>query len=266
MNNKNNFDIVGLIPAAGKATRLPPLPCSKEIYPMNFIPDKDQEYELPKTTCEFLIESFKNAGIDKIYITIRNEKWDIPAYLGDGSRLSVNIAYVMVEKPYGAPFSLGQAFPFVQDKYIAIGYPDIIFKPSHAYSEIIEKFNRTDADVVLGLFPANNPQKMDMVDYYPGGIVKEIVIKPDITHLQYAWIIAIWNQKFTRFMRSYLEDLEKDIGNKLPDDKSIEYFVGHVLKEALNEGLKIDSVIFPDGSILDIGTKEDLVKAITAKY
>jgi hypothetical protein len=41
-----------------------------------------------------------------------------------------------------------------------------------------------------------------------------------------------------------------------------EFFVGEVIQAAADNGLMIESVIFSDGACVDIGTPDDLVKAV----
>ncbi len=45
-------EIIGLIPAAGQATRLAPLPCSKELYPIGL----ERGGARPKVVCEYLLD------------------------------------------------------------------------------------------------------------------------------------------------------------------------------------------------------------------
>ena len=89
---------------------------------------------------------------------MRKGKWDIPAYFGDGKMLDMNLAYLMMDLPYGVPYTLDQAYPFVQDAIIALGFPDIIFEPEDAYRNCCQT-EESNADIVLGLFPASNPAK-----------------------------------------------------------------------------------------------------------
>ena len=116
------MEITGLIPAGGLAERLGKLPYSKEV-----LPYKDDSGKM-RVISENLINYFRLAGIKNIYFIIRKGKWDIPEYFGDGSAYGVNIGYLTMKLPYGTPFTLSQAFPFVKDKIVALGFPDIIFK------------------------------------------------------------------------------------------------------------------------------------------
>jgi glucose-1-phosphate thymidylyltransferase len=70
------MDIVGLIPAAGQGTRIGLLPCSKEVYPIGY--DQCREGR-PNAVSHYLLEKMQSAGIKKVYIILREGKWDIPA-------------------------------------------------------------------------------------------------------------------------------------------------------------------------------------------
>ena len=72
-DTKSSHDIVGVIPAAGWATRIAPLPFSKEVYPIGFS-TADNHYTIPpKVVCQYLLESLQLAGIDKAYVVLRDE-------------------------------------------------------------------------------------------------------------------------------------------------------------------------------------------------
>ena len=73
-------EIVGIIPAAGKATRVSPLPCSKEIFPIGFSNMEDAQVIRPKPVGQYLLEHFRRAGAKRAYIVLRKGKWDIPEY------------------------------------------------------------------------------------------------------------------------------------------------------------------------------------------
>ncbi len=269
MTNRRNEkelsqEIIGLLPAGGQATRIAPLPCSKELYPIGFRPvDKGRSLR-PKVVCHYLLEKMRLAGAAKTYIILRQGKWDIPAYLGDGAMLDMPLAYLMMNLPFGVPYTLDQAYPFVQDAMVVFGFPDIIFQPDDAFVQLLAHQATTKAYVVLGLFPANQPHKMDMVDLDDRGRIRQIVIKPLQTHLRYTWIIAVWTPVFTRFMHQHLAAAQiREAQNNAANDspKQRELFVGDVIQAAIQAGLQVEALHFPNGSYLDIGTPEDLVKA-----
>ena len=258
-------EVIGLIPAGGLATRIAPLPCSKELFPIGFQSIDEDSGLRPKVVSHYLLEKMRLAGITKAYIVLRPGKWDIPAYLGDGSMLDMHLAYLTVHTPFGAPYTLDQAYPFVQDSLVALGFPDIIFQPNDAFAQLLAWQTETHADIVLGLFPATQPQKCDMVDLADDGQVHRIVIKPLETHLYYTWMIAVWTPVFTHFMHKYLTT---QIGTRREDvlsngsQEAQELFVGHVIQAAIDAKIRVESVSFPDGYCLDIGTPDELIRAV----
>jgi glucose-1-phosphate thymidylyltransferase len=258
-------EVVGLLPAGGQATRVAPLPLSKELYPIGFWQMDEQQQALrPKVACHYLLEKMRLAGVTKTYIILRKGKWDIPAYLGDGAMLDMHLAYLMMHLPFGVPYTLDQAYPFVQDALVTFGFPDIIFQPEDAFVRLIDRQADTKADIVLGLFPADQPHKVDMVDLDDRGQICQVVIKPLQSDLRYTWIIAVWTPVFAHFMHEYLlatqtGDIQDKANNHL---RQRELFVGHIIQAAIQADLRIETVLFPDGLYLDIGTPEGLLKGV----
>jgi glucose-1-phosphate thymidylyltransferase len=258
-------EVVGLIPAGGQASRISPLPCSKELYPVGFRQVDEGRSLRPKVACHYLLEKMRLAGITKAYIVLRQGKWDIPSYLGDGTIVDMNLGYLMLRLPYGVPYTLDQAYPFVQNALVAFGFPDIIFQPDDGFEKLLKRQSSADADVVLGVFPAERPEMMDMVDLDDMGRVRSLFLKPTETNLHYAWIFAVWTPVFTSFMHEYLSsvgDRRKKEHNSDDNPRMGELTLGHVIKAAVNKGLKVEAVVFQDHMCLDIGTPDDLVRAI----
>jgi glucose-1-phosphate thymidylyltransferase len=241
------LNVIGLVPAAGQASRLGKLPCSKELYPVGF--EKGVSGVRPKVACEYLLEAYRQAGIRRAYIVLREGKWDIPAYLGSGRQLDLQLGYLLMDRPHGVPYTLDAATAFVEGHHVALGFPDILFEPKDAFVKLLARHAATDAHVTLGLFPAAEPHKCDMVALDEDGCVARIDIKPPVTELRYSWVIAVWSPAFTRFMHGRL--------SARPETER-ELYVGDVIREALEGGCKIESVLFPAGRFIDIGTPEAL--------
>jgi glucose-1-phosphate thymidylyltransferase len=250
-------EVIGLIPAGGLGTRIAPLPCSKELYPIGFRSGSNRRDLRPKVVSHYLLEKMRLAGITKAYIVLRKGKWDIPAYFGNGSIAGMNLAYVIAGSPLGPPYTLDQAYPFVQRKLVAFGFPDIIFKAKDAYRKLIMRQSATGADAVLGLFPARNPREVDMVNIDDEGEIRSISIKPRKTRLQYTWIFAVWTPTFSHFMHLYLRS-----GKLERIQQRLELCVGEVFQAAIDNELHFEGVLFDDHNWIDIGRPDDLVKAV----
>jgi glucose-1-phosphate thymidylyltransferase len=252
----NTHEIVGLVPAGGQASRIAPLPCSKELYPIGFQSAGAGHGLQTKVVSHYLLEKMRLAGIAKAYIVLRPGKWDIPAYFGDGLFLNMHLAYLMMRSPLGVPYTLDQAYLFVADAMVAFGFPDILFRPDDAFIQLLSRQRTNNADVLLGLFPTDLPEKEDLVDVDEEGRVREIVIKPQRTGLCYTWGIAVWTPVFTKFLHEYVT------ARQVPSPGSRELTAGDVLQAAIENHLRVDAIPVSKDPYLDIGTPERLFKAV----
>lgn len=265
INQDRKPEAIGLLPAAGQARRIAPLPLSKELYPIGFRYCDESQNLRPKVVCHYLLEKMRLAGITKAYIILRAGKWDIPGYLGDGAMINMNIGYLMMNLPFGVPYTLDRAYSFVQKAIVALGFPDIIFQPDDVFTKLLARQASCQADVVLGLFPTDQPQKAGMVDFDAEGRVRLIREKPKKTDLQYMWGAAVWTPVFTSFLHEYLLTIK---ASKKPNragkysTQNQELPIGDVIQAAIERGLEVQAEVFADGEYLDIGTSEDLVRAV----
>ncbi len=259
---QKSVDIVGILPAGGRGSRIEPLPCSKEIFPIGFGKVEGIDNVRPKAVSQYLLEKMRKAGVKKAYFILREGKWDIPKYFGDGASVDMNLGYLMMRLPFGTPYTLDQASPFVGDSIVAFGFPDILFDAEDAYIQLLQRQASSGADVVLGLVSVAQPWTMDMVEIDDQCEVRSIVIKPSVSSLGFGWIIAVWSPVFTRFLHAYLRSQQREGMSEGDSEGQSELSVGHVLQAALHNGLRIEGVQFPECSYLDIGTPDNLRKAV----
>lgn len=255
------MEIIGLIPAGGHATRISPLPCSKEIFPIGWRYDESGIMK-PKVVSQYLLDRYRLAGIRKAFFILRKGKWDIPQYYGHGDMVDMDIAYLIMNHPHGHPFTLDQAYPFVRDSLVAFGYPDILFEPDDAFTTLIDFQKRTEADVVLGVFPIRPDQRWDICSFGEDGRMKVVSVPdPPPTLQRLGWSIAIWTPKFSAFMHEYLADAVRRQQFKAHDGK--EYVMNHVFQAAIDHQLRVEHITFDKGYVRDIGTPSELIAAQT---
>jgi glucose-1-phosphate thymidylyltransferase len=256
------MQLIGLVPASGTANRIAPIPCSKEIFPVSFGTLLNQPDQRPKSCCQFLLENMHLAGARIAYVVIREGKWDIPAYLGDGSSIGINLAYLMMNAPFGVPFTLDQAYAFVKDALILFGFPDILVLPQDAFKQLLQRQRDTQADIVLGLFEALEPEKVDMVQLTADGRITDIEVKKAGSEARYCWIIAVWSPVFTAYLHRFVTKiLLARQPSELSSNITPEIHIGSVIVDAIRDGLTAVPLIFENGRFLDIGTPENLLKA-----
>lgn len=254
--------LVGLIPAGGRGERLAPLPCSKEIFPLGFYNCAESGQQRPKVACHYLIDRMRRAGVQKAFIILRSGKWDIPSYFGNGESFGIHLAYLVRKLPFGVPFTLDCAYPFVHNCRVACGLPDILFHPDDAFCQLSQKQQDCRADLVLGLFPTDHLRKWDLVELDDNGRIVRIIPRPHHGTKGYTWGVAVWSPAFSRFLHRFIEQaVERQKGaNAVQVQKEIP--MGAVFQAALADEIAVDSVVFEEGFCLDIGTPGDLKKAL----
>lgn len=253
-------ELVGLVPAAGSARRVSPLPCSKEIFPVGF--RSDAEGPRPKAVGHYLLERMAAAGARRVFIVLRDGKWDIPAYFGSGASVGSELAYLMMRRPYGVPFTIDDAYPFVKGQNVVFGFPDILFWPEDALTTLVERHGSSGADVVVGVVPTRVPEKEDLVRLDEGGRITAIDIKEPASDLKYTWMLAVWGPSFTEFTHEYVAGVEAEIEAADGRWRGRELYPGDVLWAAIQRGLAHETVVFEEGGYIDIGTPDEMVHAV----
>jgi glucose-1-phosphate thymidylyltransferase len=95
--------------------------------------------------------------------------------------------------------------------------------------------------------------------------VTELVLKPAQTDLHYAWVCAVWAPAFTEFLHDFVlsdeaRQYQREGGCQI--DPQGDLPVGAVIQAAIRKGVRVGGVTFPTGTYLDVGTPDDLVRAM----
>jgi glucose-1-phosphate thymidylyltransferase len=159
----------GIIPAAGKGSRIQPLAFSKELLPMRG--DLQGDLRRPRAVSDYLMERFALAGANRICIVISSDKADILEYYG-GAAWSASICYTVQPNPEGLCDAIFRALLVIDpDSPVVIGLPDTIWFPADALRQL------PDDRFSFLLFPVANPQFFDSVEFTPEGRVTAIRVK-----------------------------------------------------------------------------------------
>lgn len=244
-------EVLGVVPAAGRATRLSGLAGSKEVVALGV----DSEGRKRPVT-GFLLERFRRAGIESAVVVLRSGKWDVAETLGNGSRWGVDLGYRIVDETPSVPHTLDTAYPMLRGKVVALGFPDIVFEPADAFATCLDRLLGGNASIVLGLFPSDQPEKTDMVELDASGRPVAFSIKSADRGLRFTWSIAVWLPEVTERLHQWMTEDKQSAG---PSDS--ELYVGNFFSWALERGVAIEAELFEDGSYLDVGTREDLERA-----
>jgi glucose-1-phosphate thymidylyltransferase len=255
MPPNSDLDIVGVIPAAGKGSRLYPYPSPKELFPVGyqdiFLDGKIQKR--PKVISQYIIENIVNAGAKRIMFILGKDKHEIMEYYGDGSRFGVTIAYLYQEMLYGMPYAINIARTWTEQNTVFFGMPDTIIEPKDAFIRLHNYHCENKSELTLGLFRTDNPTKFGMADVDDKGNLTSVLDKPAKSDLQYMWGCACWSPEFTKLINIYL--LENPYSGK-------EVVLGDIFQRAVEVGMKVKGLPFKDGRYMDIGTAEELDNAL----
>jgi len=169
----------GVIPAAGRGSRIKPLAFSKELLPVGSRIEGGNER--PVAVSEYLVERMLACGVKKLCFVISAGKSDIVEYYG-GRIAGADICYVVQNEPKGLCDALFRALPFVgDDELVCVGLPDTIWFPKDALANV-----ETDALTFL-LFPVEHPELFDAVSLDELGNVREIQVKSSEPSTRWIW-------------------------------------------------------------------------------
>ncbi|MBV8567180.1 MAG: nucleotidyltransferase family protein, partial [Methylobacteriaceae bacterium] len=123
----------GIIPAAGRGSRIQPLAFSKELLPVGS--RIDGQTERPCAVSEYLVERMIEGGADKICFVIGPGKSDILQYYGAGYG-PTPVAYVVQPSPAGLCDAIFRAAPFIGEDPVLVGLPDTVWFPRDGFASL----------------------------------------------------------------------------------------------------------------------------------
>jgi NDP-sugar pyrophosphorylase family protein len=218
--------VVGVIPAAGYATRLQPLSGSKEVIEVGGRP-----------VIDYVIDRMRLARCNELRVVTRPEKTDVIAHV---RRRGVTVVL-------GYPRTSSESFALgfdglAPDDIVLLGWPDILWVGEDTYVTLVGAIE--DGHVVaLGLFEtADDLSRWDTVTVEANGSV--IGVHPKASDPPST---VVWAPAAAR--RRALDGLE-----------SAEWPGSH-FDSLCKKGLRIHGIRF-GGKCTDIGTKEDLERAL----
>ena len=169
----------GIIPAAGRGTRIQPLAFSKELLPVGS--RLIQGAERPRAVGDYLVERMLVAGVDRICFVIAPGKSDIVEHFG-GESGGASICYAVQPQPVGLCDAIFRPLPFIApNEVVAIGLPDTIWFPVVGLTHLPK--NRLS----FLLFPVTRPEFFDAVVAADDGEVQEIQVKRPGAESNWIW-------------------------------------------------------------------------------
>jgi glucose-1-phosphate thymidylyltransferase len=154
--------LVGLIPAAGHATRLGAIGASKEVLEVRGRPVMDG-----------LVDRMRAAAPDALRVITRPEKVDVVEHA------RAQGAQVVLGHPPDVARSLLLGMRDLDDgDEVLVGFPDSLWEPRDGFERLVGLLREGGHDVALGLFRTAEPERSDVVALGPDGLVRGVQVKP----------------------------------------------------------------------------------------
>lgn len=169
----------GIIPAAGKGSRIQPLAFSKELLPIGG--QHHNGVERPRAVSDYLVERLVIGGATRICFVIGPGKSDIVEYYGAAAH-AAPVCYVVQPQPAGLCDSIFRALPLIHpSEQVLVGLPDTIWFPEDALC-------RLPGDCLsFLLFPVERPELFDAVATDHQDAVIEIQVKQPDPRSHWIW-------------------------------------------------------------------------------
>ncbi|HET9956401.1 MAG TPA: sugar phosphate nucleotidyltransferase [Polyangiaceae bacterium] len=169
----------GIIPAAGRGSRIQPLAFSKELLPVGSRSDEGRER--PIAVSEYLVDRMLAAGVTKLCFVISPGKSDILEYYG-GQLGKADICYVVQARPSGLCDAVFRPLPFISDdESVCVGLPDTIWFPEDGLAKL------PDDPLSFLLFPVENPSLFDAVALDSNNRVTQVEVKAAAPKSHWVW-------------------------------------------------------------------------------
>ena len=246
--------LVGIIPAAGSATRMFPYNGDKELLPAGIqkIPIDGKVEERPKVVSQYIIEAMAEAEVNQIIMVTHPYKHKLMSLHLDGSLNGVNISYI-VQNTISMVHSIDLAYEWVRSSTVVMGMPDTIPLPVDCVRQLIQQHRNSGVDLSLGLFPTDKSYKFGMIKTDKDSNIIYHEDKPARTDASYMWGIAVWEPCFMQILHEHVQ-------KAIPSDR--EMVLGDIFNVMLSRRKKCKAYPITNGKYYDIGTYDDYKKAV----
>lgn len=225
--------------SGGAGTRLRPL---THTGPKQLIPIAN------KPNIVYCIEDLRNVGIRDIAVILGNNMPEkVKELLGDGSKYGVKITYIYQGEPKGIAHAVGLTEQFVGDEPFVVYLGDNLL--IGGIGGLVQAFEKTGAESVIGLCPVPNPQKFGVAVLNEKGEIVRVIEKPKEPPSNLA-IIGIY-----LFRKSVFEIIKK-----LKPSWRNELEITDAIQMLIDAKLPVHAYIVT-GWWKDTGTPEDILEA-----
>jgi len=179
----------------------------------------------------------------------------IHVVLGSGEGVSLSLSYLVQTEPRGLPHAVRSARSWLAGADVVFAMPDTIVLPLDALRQVHAQRLASGADLTLGLFPVDEPERFGPVEVAADGrTIVRILDKPGHREVKTVWGVCAWSPAFTDFCAEWDAAAERE--------RPAERVLSNAFEGARAAGLKVDACVLEGGVYLDIGTPHGLRAAL----
>lgn len=234
--------IYGVLPMAGKGSRIQPIGFPKELYPVVY-------GRRHFAVSEFSVHSMLLAGVDEIKLVVNPTKMEIAKYYSSFNHGSL-VGVYFFDSPSLPESCLFPIDGMHDDDICLFGLPDTIFAPSDGYQKVREALEN-GADMCLGLFEVEDGSKFDSVKLDENNTVLRVKVKQSPPLSNFIW--GIWGAKV-----SFLKELRDVIKRQ---KKAKEKLLGVGFDTLLKKKKYVCKGVHIGNQYFDIGTIDAVINA-----
>ncbi|WP_345709980.1 sugar phosphate nucleotidyltransferase [Kitasatospora paranensis] len=201
----------------------------------------------------FALGALAAAGVRESVVVVSPEKERLlRARLGCGNEFGMAVHYAVQERPLGLPDAVRAAAAALAGRDVVLVLPDTVFAPVDVVGRLLVRAGTARADVVLGLFPTDDPTRLAPVTVDREANVLAVRDKPVSSAVRNTWGVVWWRAAFTRLCAEHAEAA-----------RGGEPTLSDVLNAAVRSGLRVKAELFDDAVYRDAGTPDGLRAART---
>jgi glucose-1-phosphate thymidylyltransferase long form len=234
----------GLIPAAGRGTRLEPITLA---IPKELLMVGD------KAIIEYVIDAMKMIDITEITIVVGWRKHAILDYLGSGERLGVKLTYVVQDKQDGLGKAVFAGKHLLANDSFLVVLGDNFFHPKTFLKDILVFHQQKKAEATIGVAEIEDPTRHGIIKPGKNNRIIDIIEKPTPEDAP-SRLGCIGIYIFTPTIFDAIKKIKPGVNN--------EYQLTDAIKIMIEDG---HNVYYKEieGTHIDVGTIEDFRKANT---
>ncbi len=236
-------DIIAVVLAAGKGTRMGAADRPKVMYPA-----------LGKPIVEYLIQSVKDAGVSDVVLVVGFMQEQVRDYFKD----QVQYVEQFVQKGTGHAVMMAKDLLKGKSHAVIVSYGDMPLYKTETIKKLIEKFNIEKPTIAMVTVDLQDPSfwGYSRVIRDEGGNIIATVENKDCTEEQL--LIKESNPSFYIFDADWLWD---NLGRIGTNNVQKEYYLPDLISIAASQGKKISSIkTETEDEVLGVNTPEQLKK------